>query len=47
MFAFTDVTDKTPPVVTQDELFGEQLYILLQIFPNPLHMHLQDEILFL
>lgn len=42
MFAFTDVTNKTPPVVIQDELFGEQLYILLQIFPDPLHLQLQD-----
>lgn len=42
MFASTDATDKTLPDVIQDEIFGAQLYTSIQIFPNALHMHLQD-----
>lgn len=42
MFASTNATDKTPPDVMQDELFGAQPYTFVQIFPNPLRMRLQD-----
>lgn len=42
MFPSADATEKTPPDVMQDELFGAQLYTFVQIFLNPLHMHLQD-----
>lgn len=41
MFASPNATDKTPPDVIQDELFGAQPYTIIQAFPNPLHLHLQ------